>query len=320
MSTQGKPEQTATNVESSTEDSAPSETLDGGNEAIKAVDSTNVPTVHDVLLDAERKIDEHLDKMQRSRRLYCRDSCKSWANLTTSLLQGDMEALLAPHDSEDTDDDVDAANDQYRDFLASQPTIKLLQQCDVVEAEEHFYREETKASGETTESDPLSPRFKIQLFNPLYYDNVEHTWDKRAFTVESMHTFFGTIREDRMDKLIKSKRSKIAKNGSWDPEGLVLTELGRPFRCKLYFSVNDEDNLPNNFKVVHFSGIWLTKVYSGEYGKFLDWVDDSIKYVKEKYDRKVNAHRNFFAYYPSSLENQKSSDESIVVFFIKVSD
>ena len=272
--------------------------------------------VHSVLLNAEKKIDLHLNHLKNSRRLYYRENSTSWAHLTTSLLKTNPTA--AEEAVEEPEEKKAVVRGQYGDFLASRVNVKVVQR-DMAEAEELFYNQNGAETSGTTEPDSLAPKFKMQLFNPIYYDNIEHTWNKKPFTVDSMRTFFGTIREDRMDKLIKSKRSKIAKNGSWDPEGLVLTDLGRPFRCKLFFSVNDAENLPKSFKIERLSGVWLSKVYSGEYGKFADWVDDAIKYVKQKYGRKVNAHRNFFAYYPSALENQKSPDESLVVFFIKIS-
>ena len=134
-----------------------------------------------------------------------------------------------------------------------------------------------------------------------------------------------------MDQVIKAKRSKIAKQGLWDPEGLVLTDVSRPFKSKLFFSVNQESlndggdsmsdiELPEDLQLQYMSGIWLSKVYVGEYGQFLNWVDDAIAYVQERYNRKVDAHHDWFVFYPSTLEMQKPEGQSIVTFFIKVSD
>ncbi|KAL7577618.1 hypothetical protein ACA910_015137 [Epithemia clementina (nom. ined.)] len=288
-------------------------------EPMAAVDP-NPAVVRSVLEDAETKIDYHLNHMKNSRRLFYRGGGKSWAHISEASNEEDDDEEDEEEVVKEKSAELKAVRGQYGDFLASRANVKVLQQ-NVAEAEELFYKEQATDPVSSTATDSLPPRFKMQLFNAVHYDNTEHRWEKKPFTVDFMRTFFGTIREERMDKLIKSKRSKIAKNGSWDPEGLVLTDLGRPFRCKLYFSVNDEDNLPSKFKVEYLSGVWLSKVYKGEYGQFLDWVDDAIKYVKENYNgKKVSAHRNFFAYYPSALENQKPADQSLAVFFIKVSD
>ena len=184
----------------------------------------------------------------------------------------------------------------------------------------------TTATTTTTTTTPTSKTTcKIQLFDPIHYDDVEHHWDNKPFAVDTIRSFMGAIREERMDQVIKAKRSQVVKQGLWDPEGLVLTDVSRPFKSKLLFSikhdVDDQDALRDDtLKVEYLSGIWLSKVYVGEYGQFLNWVDDAIAHVQKRYNRKVNAHRDWFVFYPSALEKQKPSGQSVVTFFIKVSD
>lgn len=165
-------------------------------------------------------------------------------------------------------------------------------------------------------------RYKIQLFNPRHYDNVEHHWQQKPFAVDKIRSFYGLLTEERMDAAIKSKRHNIVSRDPelWDSEGLVLTSVNRPFKSKLMFSLNPQAPIPSDLKVERLSGTWISKVYEGEYGKFLDWVDDSVAYVKQEYGKKVNAHKDWLVFYPSALENQKAKNHAVVVFFIKVGD
>ena len=179
-----------------------------------------------------------------------------------------------------------------------------------------------------TSASAVKTSYKIQLFDAKHYNNVEHQWDNKPFVVDKMRSFFGAVREERMDKVIKAKRSKIDKQGLWDPEGLVLTDVSKPFKSKLLFSINQDYfneskmdlELPEDLQIQFMSGIWLSKVYVGEYGQFLNWVDDAIAFVKDRYNRNVDAHHDWFVYYPSALEMQKPEGQSVVTFFIKVSD
>lgn len=158
---------------------------------------------------------------------------------------------------------------------------------------------------------------RIEIFHKEKYDNVCHKWDRKPFAEKKIRSFFGAVREERMDAHIQHKRHQIAQEGGWDQEGLVLVNTGNPFRSKLLFSVSTDD-LPSQ-KIQYVSGTYLSKVYTGRYMDFLDWVEDAATDVYNKYGGTVGKNE-FYVYYPSALEGQKAKDESIVVLFFKIAN
>ena len=108
---------------------------------------------------------------------------------------------------------------------------------------------------------------KIQLFHPSHYDNVEHVWDRKPFCVQRMWTFFGSLDPNRLEKVVQQTRRKIMtatatalspihhntnnnhktmplstmEGKCWDPEGLVLADIGRLLGSKLYVSIQNPE-------------------------------------------------------------------------------
>lgn len=185
-------------------------------------------------------------------------------------------------------------------------------------------------------------RNKKNKFRGKRYDNVEHKWDRKPFVQDKVRFLFGGMDETKMERVVSQKRKQIQEagiilaNDHKKDNGLVLNDMCRPFQCKLLFSTsqknqshddNDDDDdalrkkLPSNMKIEYLSGTWLSKVYRGSYDHFLDWVDDAQAHVQEHYGGlQVDPHVDWFTYYPSALENQKSNQEAVLVFFIKVAD
>lgn len=176
----------------------------------------------------------------------------------------------------------------------------------------------------TIQETPRSPSKNRRRggFRTKRYDNVEHVWNRKPFAKDKVRFLFGGMNEAKMDRVVSKKRQQIAKQpGLLDCEGLVLNDMCSPFKSNLLISVNQEaQKIPSNIKVEYLSGTWLSKVYRGNYDRFLDWIDDAEAYVKEKYGKQVDPHHNWYVYYPSALEHQKSPIEDVLVFFIKVSE
>lgn len=161
-------------------------------------------------------------------------------------------------------------------------------------------------------------------FRSKRYDNVEHTWENKPFVKDRVRFLFGGMSEAKMDRVVSQKKQQIeAVPGLADPEGLALNDMCSPFKSKLLFSIessSDKKNLPADLKVEYLSGTWLSKVYRGSYNHFLEWVDDAAAYVLEHYGKQVDPHHDWYTYYPSALDKQKSNHEAVLVFFIKISD
>lgn len=160
--------------------------------------------------------------------------------------------------------------------------------------------------------------FPLDAFRIQDYDNVLHKWDMKPFVVRKIRSFCGVVSEKRMESHIKKIREKIAREGGCDSEGLVLNDVCHPFRSKLLFSVCRDK--VHGEKMQYLSGLWLSKVYVGDYSQFLDWVGDISEFVCSNYGKKIDPYHEFFVYYPSGCENQKQGSDPILVFFVKVGD
>ncbi|EEC46289.1 predicted protein [Phaeodactylum tricornutum CCAP 1055/1] len=186
----------------------------------------------------------------------------------------------------------------------------------------HFSSFRYEAELPSTRKNEQRPSYKIQVFRVEDYDNVTHDWKcGKIFQQTKIRAILGIVREELMDQAYKTHRRRLSgQDETWDPEGLVLSTIDRPFTSKMLFSVADATSIdPKSTAILR--GMWFSKVYRGDYEReFKKWTKDALEYVRSNFSKVASTTKDFYVFYPSTLEKEKCDQLPVVVFFMKISD
>ena len=148
-------------------------------------------------------------------------------------------------------------------------------------------------------------------FDPDRWDQKEFNWDDKYFVKDHVRGFFHI--PINFGKVIARNVKKIEDDGHEVLDNLVLSDESSLLGSDLYFCVSNPIPNSNNVKL---KGLYMSKVFEGEYKDSFKWVDVMKEYVKSQ-GKKAS---RIFHWYTTCPDCAKVYGENNIVLFAQIDE
>ena len=167
-------------------------------------------------------------------------------------------------------------------------------------------------------------------FNPSSYtdENCDSktktiTWQKKPFVKDGTYCFFYIPLA--FGRAVTRATTKISNANAECPkeEFMILSDCTSPFYSNIYLSIS-KDKEVKDAQIETISGIFLAKVFEGEYRDMGNWVDEMKDIVKEKREDNTAANNDddlkMYFYHPTCPKCSKEYGKNYVVILAKIGE
>jgi hypothetical protein len=124
---------------------------------------------------------------------------------------------------------------------------------------------------------PTQPPECCPRFNPAPWDGKIVKWEKKRFIKDNVFTLFYI--PVNFGSVITKMNALLEKNGTEMIDGLCLSDCISMWNMDLYLAVDKEIPGAHNTQL---SGMYLCKVYEGDFKDTGAWCKDFVVFAKEK--------------------------------------
>lgn len=155
----------------------------------------------------------------------------------------------------------------------------------------------------------IKPTGCCDPFDPKPWQDKEITWKDKIFVKDHIKSFMHIPID--MGKKITKNMALIEKADAKAPQQLMLTDEKSSWGSDIYIDVSK--NVPGA-EMAKLSGIFLTKVFEGEYKDAGKWAKEMAEYVKSK----NKEPKKLYFSYTTCPKCAKAYGKNYVVLFAEI--
>ena len=157
--------------------------------------------------------------------------------------------------------------------------------------------------------DAVKPTGCCPVFDPGPWDEKEITWERKAFVVGRVRSFFHVPLN--IGPVVRRNMELIRAAGGMPEQVIVLSDENSLWGADIYIAVSKD--VPGA-RMTSLSGTFLTRVFEGPYRNMRRWMEEMKRYV----DSQGRELKRLLFYYTTCPKCAKSYGRNYVVLVAEV--